>query len=133
MAEDATVTSDKPWTATTEGKAVTMPSGSWNYGGDIPQYGLGIDSEYNPVTVPTCWKAGEGWVFYEPPAGEGSPARLTLDNAACADGIAIDVGASVSVVAKGENRVGAVVVLGPVTVDENGGTLNTFVAEGGRR
>lgn len=48
MANDVTVTSDNPWAATTGGKAVTMPSGSLSYSGDIPQDGLVINSVTPP-------------------------------------------------------------------------------------
>ncbi len=105
LKEGVPVTSDCPWTATAGGKTVTIPSGTWTYAGDAP-----TDDPYflDKVSGPTCWKAGEGWMFYERPASEGAPAKLTLDGASYEEPIYIQDHSQpvpVQLELKGENAV----------------------------
>ena len=133
MSYGVTVTSAKPWIAKIGGSTVTMPSGSWNYGGATTdaqnQHGLRVDSG---GTTPTCWKAGEGWIYYEPAADESSPAELTLDNATYEGIIMASKPNGLTVTAKGNNQIGTIKSdgSGSVTVKtKGGGTLNTIVEQ----
>lgn len=125
LKEGVPVTSDCPWTATAGGKTVTIPSGTWTYAGDAP-----TDDPYflDKVSGPTCWKAGEGWMFYERPASEGAPAKLTLDGASYEEPIYIQDHSQpvpVQLELKGEN---AVKKLGAdaLTLTGNGGFTGTI-------
>lgn len=124
LKEGVTVTSNRPWTVRKNGGApVTMPDGSWTFGGVVPP------TIKSSVTSPTAYASGDGWVFYEPAAG-ADKARLTLDNAT-GDVISFDQGVTgdVSIVAKGRNTVPAIGVYGFVTIEEGADTLNTVVQE----
>lgn len=104
LKEGVTFTSDCSWQAISGGKSVTIPDGSWAYGGDVPtNTGYFLES----ILTPTCWKAGEGRMFYEPPA-EGTPAKLTLDGAAYGETIYVHDGTQAvpaQLELKGENAV----------------------------
>ncbi len=79
LKEGVTVTSDKPWAATTGGKTVTMPSGRLTYGGSIENT-LNDGRYVINSTDPIIYDTGEGKIFYEP-AAAGGAAMLTLDGA----------------------------------------------------
>lgn len=104
LKEGVTFTSDCSWQAISGGKSVTIPDGSWAYGGEVPtNTGYFLES----ILTPTCWKAGEGRMFYEPPA-EGTPAKLTLDGASYDETIYVHDGIQAvpaQLELKGENAV----------------------------
>lgn len=101
LKEGVAVTSNCPWTATTGGKTVTIPSGSWTYGGEAP---TGDSYFLDKVSAPTCYKAGEGWMLYTPGA-EGTPAKLTLDGASYNETLNIQKADSVQLELRGKNAV----------------------------
>lgn len=122
LKEGVPVTSDCPWTAKTGDKTVTIPSGTWTYAGEAP-----TDDPYflDNDLGPTCWKAGEGWMFYEPPASEGAPAKLILDGATYNERITIQKADSVQLELKGENAVKKLGA-GALTLTGNGGFEGTL-------
>ena len=124
LGEDAEITSDCFCTATNqwgEGLVIVPDEGTYECEGEAdPDWGIEIYEGDKK-----CWKAGGGWIFYDDESG-----TLTLDNAAFADGfISLMGNTPVSIVAKGENRISAILAEGSVTVDERGGSLNTMVGE----
>lgn len=75
----------------------------WAYGGEAPTDELDIN---DAVTANTCWKAGDGMIYYEP-AGDGGAARLTLDNASYEGNVYVSAD-SVEVVLTGGNQIGMI-------------------------
>lgn len=105
LKEGVAVTSNCPWTATTGGKTVTIPSGSWTYGGDISNTlnttaGMHVINSANPIV----YDAGEGKIFYKP-AAEGTPAVLTLDGASFNETLRIQSSDPVQMELKGNNQI----------------------------
>lgn len=105
LKEGVAVTSNCPWTATAGGKTVTIPSGSWTYGGNISSTlnattGTYVINSANPIV----YDAGEGKIFYKP-AAEGTPAVLTLDGASFAEALRIQPVSPVQMELKGNNQI----------------------------
>ena len=105
LKEGVAVTSNCPWTATAGGKTVTIPSGSWTYGGDISNTlnttaGMHVINSANPIV----YDAGEGKIFYKP-AAEGTPAVLTLDGASFNETLRIQSSDPVQMELKGNNQI----------------------------
>lgn len=130
MKDKVTVSSDKPWTATTKRETVTLPSGEWHYDRDITDNPSdGIDCR--ATTTPICWKAGDGWICYEPAAADGSsPVNLILDNVTYKGNFSLNNAESFTVTAKGNNQIGGIANnSGSVTETEGDGTLNTIIMQ----
>lgn len=127
LKEGVAVTSNCPWTATAGGKTVTIPSGSWTYGGNISSTlnattGTYVINSANPIV----YDAGEGKIFYKP-AAEGSPAVLTLDGASLAETLQISPVSPVQMELKGNNQ-SKEIYTGPLTLTGTGSFAGTLLA-----
>lgn len=127
LKEGVAVTSNCPWTATTGGKTVTIPSGSWTYGGNISSTlnattGTYVINSANPIV----YNAGEGKIFYKP-AAEGTPAVLTLDGASLAETLQISPVSPVQMELKGNNQ-SKEIYTGPLTLTGTGSFAGTLLA-----
>ncbi len=133
LKEGVTVTSNVPvklagakYEGANEGM-VYFKGGIWFDRGDAEN---NINPPSNPNAPPMVWKAGNGWVFYEPPTDENPTAKLTLDNAEYPDGT-IYLSKATSVEVKGRNHIGFIET-GSGSMDLNirdGGTLNAIVSK----
>lgn len=127
LKEGVAVTSNCPWTATTGGKTVTIPSGSWTYGGDISSTlnattGTYVINSANPIV----YDAGEGKIFYKPAAAE-TPAVLTLDGASLDGTLQISPVSPVQMELKGNNQ-SKEIYTGPLTLTGTGSFAGTLLA-----
>lgn len=131
LKEGVTLTSDVPVYVTKGGvsnKHIYINGTLWFDNGDAAE-ATSINPGVNSKAPPTVWKAGDGWVFYDPPTDENPTAKLTLDNAEYPDG-AIGLNTDVSVEVKGRNHVGSIQMSGSMKLNiPDGATLNTLVLD----